>query len=139
MYRSIYVRGLLIALLGAAGACGSNTPATPTTPTPPATVTDTFSGTLNQNGGVTHPFTTASSGSVQVTLTALAPVDTLKIGLSLGTWNGTACTVVIANDAASKTSVVSGTVSSASSLCVRVYDVGNVKDPISYTVTVVHP
>ena len=61
------------------------------------------------------------------------------VGLSLGTWNGTSCQIVLANDKATQAAVVIGTASSAGSLCVRVYDVGNVADPITYEIQVVHP
>ncbi len=141
MHSSIGGRLLVVAGLAVGVAsCGSSTPATPTTPTTPApTVTDTFTGSLNQNGAVTHSFTAAASGSISVTLSALAPDETLKIGLSLGTWNGAACTIVIANDSASKGAAVSGTINSAGNFCARVYDVGNVVNPVSYTLTVTHP
>jgi len=127
----------MILALGAA-ACGSDLPSTPT-PTTPVTVTDTFAGTLNRNGAASYSFTTASSGSVTAALTALAPDSTLIVGLSLGTWNGFACQIVLANDKATQTSTVIGTASAAGSLCVRVYDVGNVSDPTTYEIQVTHP
>jgi hypothetical protein len=46
---------------------------------------------------------------------------------------------VKANDNATPTAAISGEVTSAASLCVRIYDVGNVTDSLEYTVTVVHP
>ena len=48
------------------------------------------------------------------------------VGLSLGTWTGSACQVVIANDNALQGAIVTGTVTSAASLCVRIYDIGKV-------------
>ena len=123
------------------GACGDDEPTTPTNPTPPATVTDTFSGTVNMNGATTHNFSTQASGAVTATLSTLAPDSAAVIGLSLGTWNGSSCQLVITNDRATQGSVVTGGVSSFGSLCVRVYDVGNIPSaqPFAYEVTVVHP
>jgi hypothetical protein len=129
---------LAMVLAVGAAACGSDLPTTPT-PTPPVTVTDTFAGTLNRNGAASYSFTTASSGSVTAALTTLAPDSTLIVGLSLGTWNGFACQIVLANDKATQTSTVVGTASAAGSLCVRVYDVGNVGDPTTYEIQVTHP
>ena len=139
MSRSFCGRLLIVLGLAAgAAACGSSsTPTTPTTPTP--TVTDTFNGTLNQNGATTFSFTAAASGSISATLATLAPDSTLKIGLSLGTWNGAACTIVIANDGATQGTAVGGNINSAGNYCVRVYDIGNVTNPVTYTVTVTHP
>ena len=61
-------------------------------------MTETFAGSINPNGGATHTFATPRSGSITVTLTALAPDNTVTVGLSLGTWNGESCQTVIARD-----------------------------------------
>ena len=134
---------LLLPALAGASACGSNdttsTITTPTTTTTAATVTETFGGTLNTNGASTFPFTAMAGGTVTVTLTSVTPNATVPIGLSIGTWTGSACQVVIANDNAAQTAVVTGTVTSAASLCVRVYDVGKVTGPLDFSVSIVHP
>ena len=129
---------LLLAL--AAGACSSdNNNNTPTAPTTPTTVTETYADTIARNGARTHNFSSAASGTVTATLTTLSPDSALKVGFSLGTWNGQNCQLVITNDAATQGTVVTGGVSSLGSLCVRIYDVGNITDPITYEITVVHP
>ena len=138
MRRPIIRPILLCSVLALAVACDdSNTPVTPTQPAP--TTTETFSGNLNQNGAVTNPFTTAASVTLTATLKSVGPVDTTAIGLSIGTWNGTACQIVVANDNATQGAVVTGTVSSAGSFCVRVYDIGKIEQTVSFTVEVVHP
>lgn len=139
MHRPIHrTYGLILVLLLAAGCNGDTTTTTTTTPTP-VQVSETFGGTLNRNGAATHTFATQSSGTVTATLTALLPDSALVIGLSLGTWNGTACQIVIANDAATQGTTVTGTASSSGNLCVRLYDVGNVVNTSTYEVRVVHP
>jgi hypothetical protein len=139
MYRVIR-RELLIFGLVLTAACGDNTVTTPTpTPTTPTTVTDTFEGTLNRNGGRTHTFAVPSAGSVTATLAALGPNNALVIGLSLGTWNGTTCANLLTNDQATQGSTVTGNIGSAGNLCARVYDVGNIVDLVSYQITVAHP
>jgi hypothetical protein len=128
--------------MGAAGCDNGSTVAAPTTPTTPTTpaVTETFSGTLTTNGANTFPFTATAGGTVTLTLTSLAPDATLAIGLSLGTWTGSACQIVLANDAAAQTAAISGTVTSAASLCARIYDPATkVTTPLTFTVTIVHP
>ncbi len=129
---------MFVALVGVLAAC-SDDPTTPTNPTPAPTVTETFSGTVNRNGAVTHNFTTEASGTTTATLTTLGPDSALIIGMSLGTSNGSTCTLVITKDNATQGTVVTGGVSSLGSLCVRIYDVGNIVDPITYEITVVHP
>jgi hypothetical protein len=76
---------------------------------------------------------------VTATLTTLEPDSSLVVGLSLGTWNGQVCQIVLANDSATQGTVITGAVSSFGSLCVRIYDVGNLTGPINYEITVVHP
>ena len=115
----------------------SNTPTTPTTPTA-TTVTDTFSGTLSRNGASSYAFSVATAGFVYATLTSVAD-STAIVGLSLGTWTGTSCTVVLSNDQAVQGTTVTGSVTGLGTLCARVYDVGKVASPLDYQITVVHP
>ena len=130
------LRGAMAAMVAVAslmaGACNNNdttTPTVPTTPIIPVTTTETFS----------HVFLVSSLGTVTIQLTAIDPAGSPVFGVSLGTWNGTACQVVIANDAAALNATVTGNVTAATSLCARVYDVGKLTDPLTYTLTVVHP
>jgi|RhiMethySRZTD1v2_1073278.scaffolds.fasta_scaffold55630_3 hypothetical protein len=139
MRRSFVRCFVTLALLAAPlGACDDNT-ATPLTPTPPAPTTETFAGTLSVNGAVTFPFVTASAGSVTATLKTLEPDSTVIIGLALGTWNGTACAILIPNDNASVNTVVLGTATTSTSLCTRVSDVGKLTAATNFSLEVVHP
>jgi len=137
-------RFVLHALLGGAllstAACASSysTLTSPAPPTP-ATISETFSGSINRNGATTHTLLAQASGSVTVTLTTLAPESVSAIGVSLGTWNGTACQIVIANTNAAQGAVIIGVASSAGNLCVYVQDVGRIATEASYELTVVHP
>jgi hypothetical protein len=129
---------LVVATLGVA-ACDNTVNDGPLTPTTPAeTVTETFSGTINVNGAATHPFIVASAGTVTVTLTTVTPEDSTA-GLSLGTWNGASCQIVLANDSALLGNTITGLVSSVGTLCARIYDTGKLVGATDYTLTVVHP
>ena len=142
MWSKWAVRVLLVGVvaLGAA-ACDDEVPTSPNTPSDP--VTETFSGSVNQNGAQTHVFATASSGEVRATLKELTPDAALVIGFSMGNWNPTTsvCQITLANDTATGGSVLSGAMSGGvGNVCVRVYDVGNIAaTPAAYTVEVVHP
>jgi hypothetical protein len=125
----------------AVAACDDEAPAAPTTPAP--TVTDTFTGAITQNGARTHSFSTAASGQVTATLKSIGADNTLVVGFSLGSWDtvSNACSIVKANDAATAGAVLPGTMTGAGSLCVRVYDVGNIAagTTATYIIEVVHP
>jgi hypothetical protein len=143
MRRSIPTLVLLATLAMSAAGCDddtpNNTPTTPTTPTTPLTFTEIFTGTLNMNGAASSPFTAKTGGTVTATLTTVAPDATIAVGLFLGTWTGSACQVVVANDNAVQGAAVTATATSAATLCVRIYDVGKVTTPLNYTITVVRP
>jgi hypothetical protein len=134
---------LCVLLLACTLAGCDDEPDLPTNPTLPDPVTDTFSGTITQNGAATHNFAAAAGGAVTATLKAIGTDNTLVVGLSLGNWNSTSstCTIVKANDAATGGTVMNATMTAAGSLCVRIYDVGNVPaaNAAAYSVEVVHP
>lgn len=65
-------------------------------------------------------------------------IDTPVIGLALGTWSGTTCTIVLANDISAVGSMVTGVVQGSGSLCARVYDVGHITAPATFSIDVTH-
>ena len=151
--RRLFWRALtLIAVAGVASACdNNNNTLTPTGPsTPPTVLTETFSGTLLKNAAYTHPFAVTDSGDVTVFL--LQSVDpahpdnnAIPIGVSLGTWNGVSCSIVVANDSVMPVNTdnpsqgtVTGRATAAGNLCVRVYDVGFVPGTANYELLIDH-
>ena len=140
MQRSFATTGALILVLAlAAAGCSGVIDQLPTTPDPVIT-TETFTGTLNINGGQTHQFFTLATGQVVATLTSLGEQPPSKVGFSMGTMAGSTCSVVLRNDNAVVTSVLTGTVTTLQgALCVSVYDVGVLAGPVEYTFTVSHP
>jgi len=139
MRRSTHLKLLFVAVAVAMAfwACKNTIPSTSTTPAP--TTTDTFQGTLNPNGARTFSFSTQAAGAITATLTSVTPDSTTTVGMALGTWNGTACQVILANDSAVQGTVLIGASTAAGSLCVRIYDVGNLTANEDFAVAVVHP
>ena len=148
---SMAVRGvrtlMLIALVMLLSACGEDNvigSGVNPSPQPPTVLTLTFSGTLTRNSGYTHPFTVSDQGNVSVYLISSAdvanPAGSVTIGVSLGTWNGAACVIVLANDQMTPGSSVplTGRATSAGNLCVRVYDVGYVPTAANYELLIDH-
>jgi len=126
----------LLVAIAAAGCSSDSTTDTPTEPTP-VLVTESFSGSLTVNGGQTHAFAVSRAGTVTAQIKTLSD-QAATIGLSLGTWNGAACQIVIANDAALVTQAVTGTAQATGQFCVRLYDVGKLTEAVDYSVEVSH-
>ena len=119
-------------------ACEGDIAKIPTTPDP-VTVTESFTGSVNINGAATHTFITSATGRVTATLISLGENPPAAIGLSLGTLSGSTCSLVLTNDKAVVTSIVSGTVTTlGGSLCVRIYDVGSLTASVPYEIRVEH-
>ena len=133
------LRVLLVSMAAFVAGCSGDIENIPTTPDP-VIVTETFTGDLTVNGAQTHSVFTAATGVVSATITSLGDNPPSKVGFSMGTLSGATCSVVLHNDQAVVTSVLTGTVTTlAGALCVRVYDVGALTAPVSYTFTVTHP
>ena len=137
MIRPTVSLACILAIGLSAAACDSNDPVGPTEPEPIA-VTESFSGTLTRNGAGRHTFVTQRAGQVAASLGTLAPDSAAIISLSLGTWNGQACAVLIARDDATSLGSIVGT-ASAGNFCVRVSDPNGVlAEPTDYQVSVTH-
>lgn len=137
--RLLILRAMIASLAVTVAACSGLIDELPTTPDPVIT-TETFTGTLTVNGGQTHQFFTSATGAVTATLTSLGDSPPETVGFSMGTMAGSTCTIVLANDQAVVTSVLTGTVATLQgALCVRMYDVGKLTRPVDYTFTVSHP
>jgi len=137
--RSFLLRVFVLPVALLAFGCSGDIADFPTTPDP-VIVTETFTGSININGAATHIFFTSATGTVSATLTALGDNPPAKIGFSMGTLAGATCSIVLRNDSAVVTSVLTGTVSTlGGSLCATVYDVGALTESVSYTFTVTHP
>jgi hypothetical protein len=135
----MYVRvAFLLWTVLCAAACDDNTALTPTT-TPPTTITEpTFADTLTVNGAKTKQFSTTGRGTVTATLTAVGPDATTLIGLSLGTWNGASCQIILDQQAAQGASLI-GQATGVGNLCLRVYDPGTLTAPVTFSVDLTHP
>jgi hypothetical protein len=111
---------------------------TPTTPPPAPRDPDSFSGVLAQNGVVIHPFTVTGPSQVTAQLVSLTPNADKVIGMSLGTWNGSICQIVLDNAATKQGDVVEGATQTVGEFCLRVYDPNGSVVPAQLYVVLVH-
>jgi hypothetical protein len=137
--RRLLSLGLCVSLvaLGTVACGGSDLTDLETSPS--QTITESFTGTLNPNGGTTHAFIATGKGAVVATLTAVGGDNTAVVGLALGNWTGSACNLSAANDNAIATIPLAATVTAAGQLCARVYDTKGLAEATAYTLQVIHP
>lgn len=132
---------LLIALALAAAGCGGS----PLSPSEVAefnaltSVTESFSGTAGVGLTVTHTFVGAKAGAVTLTLTEVGPDAAALVGLGLGVWDGTNCTVQISTTAGKLNEVYQATTAGSGNFCVAVGDPGTFTADVTYTVKITHP
>jgi hypothetical protein len=117
---------------------GCGDPVPPATPTPVTpTVTESFSDALQVSGRNMHQFTVQQVGGLKVSVADVTPGA--AVGLGVGTPNGAVCTVLSGLTAVpGPAPQLSGTATIAGAFCIAVYDVGNLVEPVTYTVTVQH-
>ncbi len=125
----------LCAVALACAACAETIPAAPSVG--PATLTDTFTAALGVSGSNTHPITVQTVGKFAVTLVSIDPA--VAIGIAVGSLSNGTCVAFSSNKTVQDagTVAVSGT-ALAGSFCVEVFDVGNVVDTVTYTISVAH-
>jgi hypothetical protein len=128
-----------IVAVALAGCKDASTATSPTTTTSP--VTETFSGQIIAGGSAARSFTSASSGTVTLTLSQIGPPADLVVGFGIGIpqSNGSGCYLTQSvNTGASATPQLTVPVD-AGVYCLRLYDLGTMKSPTSFTVTIVRP
>jgi hypothetical protein len=130
-----------LALVSLAAAC-SNSGSTAPSPTGPTT--ELFSGSLSVQGSAFYSFNPTQAGEVTLMLASVTSPDgrstyPVILGLAFGIPMGTGCThdQSLETPAALIPQISIGTTSGVH--CVDVYDVGNLANPVSFTVRIVHP
>jgi hypothetical protein len=126
----------------ASAACGGGTPTSPTnlaTSLPAVTTTNSYSGTLALGASATHTFSTAGSGTLSISITALAPTNTVLMALGIGTWDGTSCAIQLSTNQAKLAETYQATINAAGNYCFSIADAGNLVESTTYTVQVIHP
>jgi hypothetical protein len=115
-------------------------PVVPPAPTPVApTITETFTGTLLQAGSNSHTFTVQQVGGIKVSVTKIDP--SAAVSASVGTpstASGTCLAIQSLTAVASPGAQMSGTATITGTFCVSVSDVGNLVEPVAYSITVLH-
>ena len=129
-------------------ACNRETPTSPTETTTPTTttveptVTEDFNGTLAVGGFSFYSFTVEQNGIVRITLISVGGANvprTVWLGVGIGTPAGEDCvTTTSTNTQAGSDAQVTGTFAPGI-YCAKVYDIGNLLVPATFSVSIAHP
>ena len=125
---------VLVAMLSAA--CGNDNAAstTPTTVTSPTTVT--WTTLLSHNAAASRTFTASQAGTVSVTLQSA----NVPLGIGVGVSSGNAgCRTSTSVTASAGVSPPLTAPVEAGDYCVIVFDLGQIGEPIPFTVQIVYP
>ena len=133
------MKRILVTVLGLSlltAACADPVP--PAAPTlAPATIPESFSDTLLVLGANMHTFAVSQVGTMKVTLVSVTPPAAVSLGV--GTPSGAACLVINnLTTVAGPGAQLSGAATVTGNFCVSIIDVGNLVEPVTYTVTVLH-
>ncbi|HEY2153025.1 MAG TPA: hypothetical protein VGH34_19595 [Vicinamibacterales bacterium] len=133
------MRRILVAAMAAsllAAACADPVPPPAPTPAVP-TATEYFTGTVLVLGSDTKQFVVSQVGGLKVSLLTVSP--SAAVGVGVGTPSSGSCLALDTINAVAGPGVqMSGTATVPGTYCVIVYDVGNMVEPIGYTLTVLH-
>jgi len=133
---------VFIAIIGATTGCGSSSSASTAAVIffNATAATETFTGSLGQNGSVVYNFSVANSGySLLAGFTSIAPANVTALGLGIGTWDASTSTCGLnqmQNDTSHSGSTAISATAPSGAFCVRVYDAGNVGADVTATFTV---
>jgi hypothetical protein len=101
----------------------------------------TFQSMLTESGESSRTFSPSRNGSAVVTLDAVGPPPTLVVGMGIGIprADGSGCLLSRAAITPAGTGTLFSMLVETGVYCVKIYDVGNVVDAATFTITIVHP
>ncbi|MGE3345654.1 MAG: hypothetical protein AB7L71_19705 [Vicinamibacterales bacterium] len=131
--------GLLCSSL-VVSACDDDNTDPPTTPSP-TTESVTWSTNLARGGATSRSFKTTRTGTVSVTLQALGASTTMRAGLGVGIplGDGSGCVLSRSVETTPGSTAQLELSIDSGDYCVQVYDLGELSQPVSFTVLLVYP
>ena len=103
--------------------------------------TDTFTTNLSAGGWMSRSVRASQAGTISLRLESASPPDNIVLGLGVGVprSDGTGCLLTQAVSRSPGGSPQIALQADAGIFCARIYDVGNITTPITFTASVVKP
>ncbi|HKT80981.1 MAG TPA: hypothetical protein VJP86_12225 [Vicinamibacterales bacterium] len=137
MTRRLAIAVLLALAAAASFACGDDTPSN--TPTPTTPVTQIFASNIVPKGTAVRFFASTLSGTVTAKLTSLSQSVPMGLGIGLGTPDTRQCylNTQVTTEPGADTTI--STAIDPGYFCVRLWDLGNLTDTASFSITLTSP
>ena len=130
------VHTLLLASLAVASGCGNVVTA------PVATTTvEQFSSRIQEKGSAWRSITVTTAGDVMLQLVAISQPDAV-MNIGIGTISGTQCVLAASVNTVANSAAVAAQLTrtlSTGTYCVRIGDIGNLKQLVDFTVRIEKP
>jgi hypothetical protein len=132
---------LALALLTTVTVAGCSDDEAPTTPVTRNVQEVTWTTSLATDGSTSRSFKTTRNGTVSVTLQSLAGSATLRAGLGVGIplADGSGCVLSRSVETTAGATAQLELSVDAGSYCVQVYDLGELTQPVGFTLLLVYP
>ena len=103
--------------------------------------TDTFTTNLSAGGWMSRSIRTSKPGTISLRLESASPPDNIVLGLGIGVPrnDGTGCLLTQAVNRSGGGSPQIALPADAGAFCARIFDVGNITVPITFTAAIVKP
>ena len=129
--------------VGCSAAACTNSPSAPSAAAV-NTSTEVFSGTLTPGTSMFYAINVLEAGTVNLTLASIAgtngrPALSQVVRIGYGVPQGTGCQVIASANTAPSLSAQLSTNSPAGTFCIVIQDIGNLTQPSTFAVRIVHP
>ena len=111
------------------------TASTPATPPDPSV----FAGILVRGGWASRDFTATAAGTTAITLTSVTPDVVIGVGIGIPRPDGGGCNLHVSMETAAGSTPQVSAVTGTGKYCVRVYDVGQVEESVTFSLRVTQP
>jgi hypothetical protein len=133
------VGGLITSSLWLVGAGCTTYFETPTSATPTPPDPSKFESQLVKGGFASRSFTLTTAGTIEITLTSLEPPVRVGLGVGVPDADGSACNLSRSVETTAGSSPQVTAPADSGNYCVKVFDIGQVEESASFSITVTHP
>jgi hypothetical protein len=112
---------------------------TPTSATPTPPDPSKFESQVVKGGFASRSFTLTTAGTIEITLTSLVPSVRVGLGVGVPDADGSGCNLSRSVETTAGNSPQVTAAADAGTYCVKIFDIGQVEESASFSITVKQP